>query len=86
MGFWDLIAALVIGLLVGLVARFLLPGRDPMGCLMTSLVGVAGGFVGGLVSRVIWGAPPQGKYMHPGFLVSLGGAILLLLLFRVFRR
>ncbi len=86
MGFWDLIAALVIGLLVGLVARFLLPGRDPMGCLMTSVIGVAGGFVGGLVSRAIWGAPAPGKYAHPGFLVSLAGAIVLLLLFRVFRR
>jgi uncharacterized membrane protein YeaQ/YmgE (transglycosylase-associated protein family) len=86
MGFWDLIGALIIGLLVGLVARFLLPGRDPMGCLATSLIGVAGGFVGGLVSRAIWGAPAPGKYAHPGFLVSLVGAILVLLLVRAFRR
>ena len=54
MGFWDLIGALVIGLLVGLLARFLVPGRDPMGCIGTSLLGVAGAFVGGIISRFIW--------------------------------
>ena len=87
MGFWDLIAGLVIGLIVGLLARFLVPGRDPMGCIGTVLLGVAGGFVGGLISRVIWGPPPAGQYIYaPGFLLSLVGAIVVLLLFRMIRR
>ena len=87
MGFWDLIGALVIGLIVGLLARFLVPGRDPMGCLGTALLGVAGGFVGGLISRVIWGPPAPGQYFYaPGFLLSLAGAIVVLLIFRAVRR
>jgi uncharacterized membrane protein YeaQ/YmgE (transglycosylase-associated protein family) len=87
MGFWDLIGALVIGLIVGLLARFLVPGRDPMGCLGTALLGVIGGFVGGLISRLIWGPPPAGQYFFaPGFLLSLVGAIVVLLLFRAIRR
>lgn len=86
MGFWDLIGYLVIGLIVGLLARFLVPGRDPMGCLGTALLGVAGAFVGGLVSRAIWGAPPQGKWAYPGFLISLVCAIAVLLIFRAVRR
>lgn len=87
MGFWDLIGALVIGLIVGLLARFLVPGRDPMGCFGTALLGVAGGLVGGLISRVIWGPPAQGQYFYaPGFFLSLVGAIVVLLLFRMIRR
>ena len=86
MGFWDLIGALVIGLIVGLLARFLIPGKDPMGCIGTTLLGVAGAFLGGLISRLIWGAPAKGVYAYPGFLISLVGAILLLLLVRTVRR
>ena len=86
MGFWDLIGALVIGLLVGLLARFLVPGRDPMGCIGTSLLGVAGAFVGGIISRFIWGAPARIHFAYPGFLISLGGAILVLLVVRAVRR
>lgn len=86
MGFLDLIGALVIGLIVGLLARFLVPGRDPMGCIGTTLIGVGGAFVGGLISRAIWGAPERGEWVHPGFLISLVGAILVLILFRVIRR
>ena len=87
MGFFDLLAALVIGLIVGLIARFLLPGADPMGCIGTSLVGVGGGFVGGLISRVVWGPPASGRYITaPGFLLSLVGAIVVLLIVRMVRR
>jgi uncharacterized membrane protein YeaQ/YmgE (transglycosylase-associated protein family) len=86
MTFWDLIGALVIGLFVGLLARFLVPGRDPMGCIGTSLLGVAGAFVGGIISRFIWGAPGRIHFAYPGFLISLGGAILVLLIVRAVRR
>jgi uncharacterized membrane protein YeaQ/YmgE (transglycosylase-associated protein family) len=86
MGFWDLIGFLIIGLIVGLLARFLVPGRDPMGCLGTALLGIAGAFVGGLISRAIWGPPARGEWAYPGFLVSLVGGIVVLLLFRMLRR
>ena len=86
MGFWDLIGALLIGLLVGFLARFLLPGRDPMGCVATSLLGVAGAFVGGLISRFIWTTPARVNILYPGFFVSLIGAIAVLLIVRAVRR
>ena len=79
----DIIGALMIGLFVGLIARFLVPGPDPMGCLATSLLGIAGAFVGGFLSRFFF-AHHVG-YLRPGFLASLVGAILVLLLVRVVR-
>jgi uncharacterized membrane protein YeaQ/YmgE (transglycosylase-associated protein family) len=86
MGFFDLIGYLVIGLIVGLLARFLVPGRDPMGCIGTTLLGIAGAFVGGFCSRLIWGVPARGTYAYPGFFVSLIGAILVLMIVRATRR
>jgi uncharacterized membrane protein YeaQ/YmgE (transglycosylase-associated protein family) len=82
----DIIAWIVIGLIVGGLARFLVPGRDPMGCLATSLLGIAGAFVGGFISKLIWPPDPQAGYVRPGFLVSLVGAILVLFLVRAVRR
>jgi uncharacterized membrane protein YeaQ/YmgE (transglycosylase-associated protein family) len=86
MGFFDFIGYIVIGLIVGLLARFLVPGRDPMGCIGTALLGVAGAFVGGFCSRLIWGAPARGNFTYPGFFVSLVGAILVLIIVRAVRR
>lgn len=82
----DIIGWIVIGLLVGLLARFLVPGRDPMGCLATSLLGIVGSIVGGFLSRLFFRPVPSEGYVRPGFLVSLVGAILVLLLVRAFRR
>ncbi|HEY4490843.1 MAG TPA: GlsB/YeaQ/YmgE family stress response membrane protein [Acidobacteriota bacterium] len=82
----DIIGALIIGLIVGAIARFLLPGRDPMGCLATSLLGIGGAFVGGFLSRLFFPQPSPNQYLRPGFLASLVGAILLLLLVRMLRR
>jgi uncharacterized membrane protein YeaQ/YmgE (transglycosylase-associated protein family) len=82
----DIIGALIIGLLVGAIARFLLPGRDPMGCIATSLLGVAGAFVGGFLSRLFFPQPAANEYVRPGFLASLIGAVMVLLLVRMVRR
>jgi uncharacterized membrane protein YeaQ/YmgE (transglycosylase-associated protein family) len=75
----------IAGLIVGAVARFLIPGRDPMGCLMTSLLGVSGSFVGGFVATLLWGGPRY-SIRPAGFVLSVIGAMLLLLLWRVVRR
>jgi uncharacterized membrane protein YeaQ/YmgE (transglycosylase-associated protein family) len=61
-----LILLAVIGLLVGALARLLLPGRDPMGILATMSVGIAGSFIAGLIVWAISGEPKGG-----GFLLSL---------------
>jgi uncharacterized membrane protein YeaQ/YmgE (transglycosylase-associated protein family) len=82
----DIIGWLIIGLIVGAVARFLVPGRDPMGCLATSLLGVVGAFLGGFISNFLFHTGRTAGYARPGFLVSLVGAILVLLIVRAVRR
>jgi uncharacterized membrane protein YeaQ/YmgE (transglycosylase-associated protein family) len=78
----HIIGLLIIGLIVGAVARFLTPGRDSMGCLATSLLGIAGSFVGGFIGNAIW---PGRGYVRPGFLLSVLGAVVVLLVWRFIR-
>src|SRR3954451_4615287 len=80
------LSLLVVGLIIGAVARLLLPGRDPMGCLATALVGVVGSFVGGLLADVLFGHPGRAAALHPAGLVgSIAGAMVILLLLRLLR-
>ncbi|MES2657987.1 MAG: GlsB/YeaQ/YmgE family stress response membrane protein [Verrucomicrobiota bacterium] len=74
---------LVIGLIVGAVAKVIRPGKDPGGCLVTLLLGVAGAFLAGFLGRSLGWYPPGAPV---GFLASLAGAILLLLVYRLATR
>lgn len=76
---FSLLWTVVIGLVIGLVARFVLPGRDPMGLLMTAVLGIAGSFVGTFVGRMLFG----GNRYSAGFIMSVAGAVLLLWLYRM---
>ena len=76
----SVIAAIFIGLLVGVVAKLLMPGRDPGGFIVTILLGLAGSFVGGLIGRGL-GWYQEGE--PAGFIASVVGAIILLLLYRL---
>ena len=79
----HLLWSLITGFVVGLIARAVLPGNDRMGFIATMLIGIGGSIVGGLIGRVIK-KPEQGAAFHPaGFLMSLVGAIVLLLLWRM---
>lgn len=76
----GIIAFLVIGLIAGLLARALMPGNQSMGLLATTLLGIAGSFVGGLVGSLFRN---DGRVfdLHPsGILMSVLGAMLLLFL------
>ena len=76
----ELLWTLLIGLVVGIVAKFLMPGRDPGGFIITTLLGIAGSFLAYAVGRSMgWYA--EGDPV--GFLAAVGGAVLLLLLYRV---
>ncbi len=76
------IAWILIGGLAGIVAKAILPGRDPSGCLITVLLGVAGAVLAGFLGQAIgWYQPGEGA----GFIAAVIGAILLLILFRVVR-
>jgi uncharacterized membrane protein YeaQ/YmgE (transglycosylase-associated protein family) len=76
---------LVIGLIAGALARFVMPGRDPMGIWATIFLGVAGSFVGGFIATLLWRSPGQGSFSRGGLMLSVLGAILLLALLRFIR-
>lgn len=79
----SIITMLVIGLLIGIVAKFLLPGDDPGGLIVTTLLGIAGSFAAGYIGRAA-GWYQLGEPV--GFIASVLGAIVLLLIYRlVFR-
>jgi len=71
---------IVFGLIVGAIAKLLMPGRDPGGFIVTILLGIAGALIGGYIGRVAgWYGPNDGA----GFLMSILGAIILLALYRM---
>jgi uncharacterized membrane protein YeaQ/YmgE (transglycosylase-associated protein family) len=72
---------IVFGLIVGVVAKFLTPGRDPGGFIVTILIGIVGALLGGFIGRAI------GLYREDdpvGFVMAVIGSIVLLLLYRMF--
>ena len=76
----DLMAILgwiVFGLVVGVIARFIMPGRQSMGLIMTSLLGVAGSFLGGYLGTLIHGGPMDIS-QPSGWIGSIIGALILL--------
>ena len=77
---FHLIGWALFGLVVGLLARFLVPGKQHMGWLMTILLGIAGSFVGGGISWLIWGNP-EGNVNPGGWIMSIVGAIILVLIY-----
>lgn len=78
---WNIVAWIVFGLFAGAIARLLVPGRDPMGCLATIGLGILGSLIGGFLAMVLWGGRAEG--FHPsGLLGAVIGAIILLLLWR----
>jgi uncharacterized membrane protein YeaQ/YmgE (transglycosylase-associated protein family) len=81
-----IIALLIVGLLVGGIARLLLPGRDPMGLFATAAVGIVGSFVGGFLSDVFVRHASHDTFHPVGLVGSVLGAMVLLLIIRLFRR
>ncbi len=75
-----MISAIVIGLIVGALAKLIMPGKDPGGIIVTILLGIVGSLVATFLGRAAgWYAPGQGA----GFIASLLGAILLLWIYRL---
>ena len=82
-----IISTLIVGLIAGALARFLVPGRDPMGCLMTAVLGIVGSFVGGGIAYLLGWQPKGQEYFAPaGLLLSIVGAIIVLLIWRAISR
>lgn len=74
----HIIWSIIIGFIVGLIARAVMPGMQHMGFWMTVLIGVAGSFVGGMLAR-LFSKPKEGEPYHPaGLLLSVVGALIVL--------
>ena len=77
----SIIWVLVIGLVIGAIAKLLMPGKDPGGCIITMLLGIAGAFVGTWIGRIF-----AGENYIAGWIMSIVGAMILLLLYRLILR
>ena len=77
MGIMGFIRIVIVGLIVGAIARWIMPGAQAMGWMMTSLLGIAGSIVGGFISSLIWKSP-DGQFHPAGWIMSIAGALIVL--------
>jgi len=74
---------ILIGLIAGAIAKAIMPGRDPGGCLVTIIIGIAGALLAGFLGQAVgWYRPGEGA----GFLAAIVGAILILFIYRMISR
>jgi uncharacterized membrane protein YeaQ/YmgE (transglycosylase-associated protein family) len=81
---FNIVAWCIFGLVAGAIARFLLPGRDPMGCIATMILGIVGSVLGGYIGSLIMGRGIDGA-QPAGWIMSIIGAIIALLIYRKMR-
>jgi uncharacterized membrane protein YeaQ/YmgE (transglycosylase-associated protein family) len=77
---------IVLGLIVGLIARAIVPGKDTLGLILTAVLGIVGGYVGGTLGSLVF-APHEFSITPPvqhSFLGALVGAVILLFVYRFF--
>lgn len=80
MGITHILWAIIVGFVVGLIARAIMPGAQHLGAIATTVLGILGSIAGGVLGSVI-SRPKQGSMFHPaGFVLSIVGALLLLFL------
>ena len=83
MGLLHIIWMIIVGFIVGVIARFVYPGAIAMGFWATAAVGIIGSLVGGVIGGLIWRAP-DGKFHPAGFILSIIGALIVLWLYLSF--
>ena len=76
----ELIQLAIFGLIVGVIAKLLMPGKDPGGIIVTAIIGMAGSLVGTYIGRILLG---QGRYYQAKWITSILGALILLGLYRM---
>jgi uncharacterized membrane protein YeaQ/YmgE (transglycosylase-associated protein family) len=80
MGIMSIIGMIIVGFIVGALARWFYPGAVGMGFWMTTLLGIGGSLVGGVLSSLLWKAP-DGKFRPAGWFLSIVGALILIWLY-----
>jgi uncharacterized membrane protein YeaQ/YmgE (transglycosylase-associated protein family) len=81
----GLISWIILGVVVGVLAKFIMPGKDPGGFIVTTLLGMAGAFVGGYLGTALGFGTVTGFDVR-SLLIAVGGAVLLLAVFRAITR
>lgn len=80
----GIIGWILLGLFAGAIAKLILPGDDPGGFIVTTLIGIAGALVGGFIASAL-GIGELGEFFDLGtWLIAIGGALLLLIAYRLF--
>jgi uncharacterized membrane protein YeaQ/YmgE (transglycosylase-associated protein family) len=79
----GILAWILFGLVVGIIAKLLMPGRDPGGFIITILIGIVGAVLGGFIGRALGFYGPNES---AGWIISILGAMLLLFLYRMIAR
>ncbi|ATY98381.1 GlsB/YeaQ/YmgE family stress response membrane protein [Streptomyces bacillaris] len=80
----SIIAWILIGLFAGAIAKALMPGKDPGGCLLTMVIGIVGGLLGGWLGKVIFGVDSiDGFFSLSTWIAAIVGSVIILLLYRL---
>ncbi|ASQ92721.1 GlsB/YeaQ/YmgE family stress response membrane protein [Streptomyces sp. 11-1-2] len=80
----GIVSWIILGLLAGVIAKVLLPGRDPGGLIGTTVIGIAGAFVGGWISAQFFDREVQKEFFDPAtWGAAIGGAFVLLVVYRL---
>jgi len=81
----GILSWIVLGLVAGVIAKLLMPGNDPGGCLVTIALGIAGGIVGGFIgTRIGWGT--VNGFDLRSLILAIGGSMLLLVIYRLVKK
>ncbi len=80
----GILSWIVMGGIVGVIAKLIMPGKDPGGVIITILLGIAGAFVGGYISTLLGFGTVTGFNLI-GLIIAVGGALLLLIVYRVLK-
>ncbi|MGB0713344.1 MAG: GlsB/YeaQ/YmgE family stress response membrane protein [Gammaproteobacteria bacterium] len=80
----GILSWIILGLVAGALAKWIMPGRDPGGCFITILLGVAGAMLGGFVATFFGYGDVSGFNLY-SFLIATGGALLLLFIYRMLK-
>ena len=80
----GIIAFIILGLLAGLIAKAIMPGHDPGGYIVTTIIGVVGALLGGFLAAVLFGAHPLDEFFDIStWLTAIVGSVILLAIYRV---
>ena len=81
----GIVSWIILGLIVGIIAKFFMPGKDPGGIFITIILGIAGAFVGGFIGSAL-GLGSVSGFDIRSLLIAVGGSILLLIIYRAIKK